>query len=217
MSVFEAAVFDLNGTLVDDIPFHLDAWRALGARLGFELDDVRFQRDINGLKNEDIFPQLLGREVSAAEVSRFGEEKEEIYRALYRPKLAPMRGAPALLARLKEAGIRLAVASSAPRANRVMVLDAFDWWRVFDAVVDADGLRGKPAPDIFLAAAAQLGTRPEACVAFEDAPNGVRAAVAAGMLVIGVTTNASSDALREAGASFTVADFTALPQGLFAG
>ena len=126
-----------------------------------------------------------------------------------------MRGVPALLTRMKAAGVRLAVASSAPRENRVMVLDAFDWWRVFDAVVDAEGLRGKPAPDIFLAAAAMLGTRPEACIAFEDAPNGVRSAAAAGMMGIGVTTNASAGDLRDAGASFTVADFTAVPEGLF--
>lgn len=88
---------------------------------------------------------------------------------------------------------------------------------MFDVVVEADGLRGKPAPDIFLTAAATLKVEPRACVAFEDAPNGVRSAVAAEMMVVGVTTNASADALRDAGATFTIADFTALPKGLFTG
>lgn len=211
---FAGAVFDLNGTLVDDIAFHVRAWRELGVRLGYELDDARFQRDINGLKNEDIFPKLLGRPVSAEEVASLGEEKERLYRAAYRPVLAPVRGAEELLASLRGRGVKLAVASSAPPENRAMVLDALDWWKAFDVVVAAEGLRGKPAPDIFLAAASQLGVAPERCVAFEDAPNGVKSAAAAGMLVVGITTNNDEATLRAAGASHVAPDFTSLDLAL---
>lgn len=77
-------------------------------------------------------------------------------------------------------------------------------------MVANEGLRGKPEPDIFLAAARLLGVGPEECLVFEDAENGVRAARAAGMRVIGVTTNVKADALRAAGAMRTVADFTEL-------
>lgn len=212
---FAGAVFDLNGTLVDDIAHHMQAWRALGTKLGYELDDARFQRDINGLKNEDIFPKLLGRPVTAEEIARFGEEKEEMYRALYRPVLAPTPGASELLARLRAASVKLAVASSAPPANRRMVLDGLDWWKAFDVVVEAEGLPGKPAPDVFLAAASKLGVAPSDCVAFEDAPNGVRSAVAAGMLVVGITTNNDEATLRAAGARHVAVDFTSLDALLF--
>lgn len=214
-SRFAGAVFDLNGTLVDDIAFHVRAWRALGEKLGYELDDARFQRDINGLKNEDIFPKLLGRAVTSEEVARFGAEKEELYRSLYRPVLAPVRGAPELLARLRAAQVKLAVASSAPPENRAMVLDALAWWTSFDAVVAAEGLPGKPAPDVFLAAATALGVAPSRCVAFEDAPNGVRSAAAAGMLVVGITTNNDAGTLRAAGATEIASDFTSLDDLLF--
>ncbi len=213
---FAGAVFDLNGTLVDDIAFHVRAWRELGRKLGYELDDGRFQRDVNGLKNEDIFPRLLGRPVTAEEVARYGGEKEERYRALYRPVMAEVRGASELLARLRAAGVKLAVASSAPPENRAMVLDGLDFRGALDVVVEAEGLPGKPAPDVFLAAAAKLGVPPAACVAFEDAPSGVRSAVAAGMLVVGITTNNDEVTLRAAGAKHVAADFTSLDALLFA-
>lgn len=209
-----AVVFDLNGTLVDDIPFHFLAWKALADRLGVPFDEARMQ-EWNGFKNEDIFPRLLGRPVTAEELARLGDEKEVHYRTLYRPHLAPLAGAEAFFARLRASGLRLAVASSAPPENRALVLEGLHWTATFDEVVASEkGLRGKPAPDIFLAAAERLGVPAEACIAFEDAANGVVAARAAKMRVVGVTTNVSADVLRDAGASFTIPDFVALPAEL---
>lgn len=207
------AVFDLDGTLVDNIAFHYEAFRRLAARLGKTMDEATFQ-SFNGLKNADIFPTFLGRALSAAEIQALAAEKEETYRRIYQPELAPHRGAAALLDRLRAAGVKLAVASSAPPENRTMVLDGLGWTSRFDAVVASEGLRGKPAPDVFLAAAESLGVLPEACVAFEDAINGVVAAAAAGMVVVGVTTNVGAADLAAAGARFTIADFESLPADL---
>ena len=118
------------------------------------------------------------------------------------------------LDRLRDGGMKLAVASSAPPANRKLVLDGLGWNERFDAVVASEGLRGKPAPDVFLAAAERLGVPPEACIAFEDAVNGVQSAASAGMLVVGVTTNVPAATLASAGARFTIADFVSLPPEL---
>jgi beta-phosphoglucomutase family hydrolase len=207
------AVFDLDGTLVDNIRFHFEAFRKLATRLGLVMDEATFQ-SFNGLKNEDIFPRFLGRTLTRAESEALSDEKEAAYRALYAPVLVAHRGAPELLDRLRRAGMKLAVASSAPPANRAMVLDGLGWNERFDAVVASEGLRGKPAPDIFLAAADRLGVEPAACIAFEDAANGVQAAAAAGMLVVGVTTNVPAVSLVAAGARFTIADFVTLPAEL---
>jgi beta-phosphoglucomutase family hydrolase len=208
-----AVVFDLNGTLVDDIAFHFQAWKSLADRLGVAMDEAIFQ-SFNGLKNDDIFPRLLGRDIGPALVEALGREKEEQYRALYRPHLAPVRGAEELFARLRSAGVKLGLASSSPEENRRMVLEGLKWSDAFDVVVVPTDLPGKPAPDIYLAAAERLDAPPAACIAFEDAENGVRSASAAGMFVIGVTTNVPAAALREAGASLTIADFTELPADL---
>jgi len=206
---FRAAIFDLNGTLVDDLAFHFRAWRELGARLGRELDDA-FLQSINGLKNEDILPRIVGRALGRQEQEALAEEKEERYRALYRAHLAPVPGASELLLRLRLNGLRLALASSAPPANRALVLDGLGWRDRFDVIVASEGLPGKPAPDVFLIAAKELGVAPGDCIAFEDAENGVRAAAAAGTYVIGLTTTVAAEELRTAGAQRTIRDFTVL-------
>ncbi len=214
LPTIRGAVFDLDGTLVDNIRFHFEAFRVLAERLGVPVMDEATFQSFNGLKNVDIFPRFVGRALTAEESQALSDEKEATYRALYAPKLVAHRGAEALLARLHAAGVKLAVASSAPPANRQMVLDGLHWNERFDAVVASEGLRGKPAPDVFLAAAERLGVPPDACIAFEDAENGVRAAAAANMLVVGVTTNVAAEALAAAGARFTIADFVVLPPEL---
>lgn len=208
-----AVVFDLNGTLVDDIQFHREAWSALAARLGVPMNEVIFQ-SFNGLKNDDIFPRLLGRDVGPSLLDALGREKEEHYRDLYRPHLAPVAGANELLAKLRRSGIKLALASSAPPENRRMVVEGLGWDAHFDAFIVPEGMPSKPAPDIFLAAAKTLGVEPAECLVFEDAWNGVKAAKTAGMTVIGVTTNVDAEVLLRAGAVATIKDFTALPDDL---
>jgi beta-phosphoglucomutase len=207
---FRAVVFDLNGTLVDDIRFHRDAWAALAEKLGVPMNEVIFQ-SFNGLKNADIFPRLLGRDVGPALLETLGREKEEHYRRLYQPHLAPVAGANELLQQLRAAGVKLALASSAPPENRLMVLEGLGWSESFDALIIPDDMPSKPAPDIFLAAAKRLGVEPAECLAFEDAWNGVKAAATAGMTVIGVTTNVDAEVLLRAGAVTTIPDFTKLP------
>lgn len=195
---------------MDDLRFHFDAWRAFARRRGITLDDA-FLQSINGLKSEDIFPKILGRAVPAEELRAFEAEKEGEYRELYRPHLAPMRGANEMLDRLRAAGVKLAVASSAPPENRALVIDGLGWDTRFDAIVASEGLPGKPAPDVFLRAAQMLDVAPGACVVFEDAVNGVRAAVAAGMKVVGITSTVDADTLRSAGAAIAAAHFDEVP------
>jgi beta-phosphoglucomutase family hydrolase len=208
-------IFDLNGTLVDDIGYHFMAWRELGASLGMELDEATLQ-SFNGLKNEDIIPRLLGRPASREELERLTSFKEERYRALYRPRLAPLAGAEALLSTLAARGVRCAIASSAPQANRDMVIDGLGWRARFAAIVEAERLPGKPAPDVFLEAARKLGVPPAECVVFEDAVHGVHAGVAAGMLVVAITTTVPAETLLTAGARWAAANFERLPGDLLA-
>ncbi|AKT37294.1 HAD family hydrolase [Chondromyces crocatus] len=203
-------VFDMNGTLVDDIPFHFAAWRSLASELGVLLSDEDLQ-SFNGLKNEDILPKLVGSDVTPERAARLIEQKEETYRRLYRPHLALMDGAREFLAALRAGSVRVAIASSAPPENRAMVIDGLQLRDDIDVVVAAEHLPGKPAPDVFLDAARQLGIAPFECLAFEDAVSGVMAAVRAGMLVGAVTTNNPAATLLAAGAAFAVHDFTCMP------
>ena len=210
-----AAVFDLDGTLVDNMTFHGDSWLTLAARLGSAATRENFELRWAGKTSREIFPMLLGRDVGEGESAALEEEKESAYRAAYAPHLAPIAGLTAFLDRLEGAGVRLAIASAAPVENRAFVLDGLGLAGRFPVLSGpAPGVRGKPHPDLFARAAEQLGVPPERCVGFEDAVNGVQSARAAGMRVVGLLTAASAAELAEAGAEFAIRDYTLLPPEL---
>jgi HAD superfamily hydrolase (TIGR01509 family) len=191
--------------------WHARAWIALvrahavDPRSDAELESFLYANA--GMKNEELIPLLVpGGDVAALE-----EEKEALYRKLYAPALSPLPGLLPLLDSLRSRGVKLAVASAAPLANRDFVLDGLSLRSRFDAIVGPEhARRGKPAPDIFLAAAEKLGVAPVECIVFEDAPKGVQAAVAAGMQCAALTTTSSEAALRAAGARWVAKDFTQL-------
>ncbi len=206
-----AAVFDLDGTLVDNMTYHGDAWVALARRLGSAATREDFELRWAGKTAREIFPALLGRDVPEAEAAALEHEKESAYRSAYAPHLEPMPGLHAFLDRLDAAGVKLAIASAAPVENRDFVLSALGLDGRFVALATPGPLvRGKPHPDLFVRAAELAGVPCERCVAFEDAVNGVLAARAAGMPAVGVRTAASDADLRTAGAFTTIADFASL-------
>lgn len=210
-----AAIFDMDGTLVDNMGYHVQAWTELATRLGADVPPERFARDWAGWKADEIIPRVLGRPAAAEEVERLSEEKEVRYRALYGPVVRALPGLGAFVDRLRAAGLRLAVATAAPAENRALVLGGLRLGDAFDAVIGPEhAARGKPAPDIFLAAGRALGVDPARAVVFEDAPNGIRAAIAAGMIPVGLTTTVDAAALEAAGARYTAPDYRALPAPL---
>lgn len=214
-ALLHAAIFDMDGTLVDNMRFHSEAWVSLSRRLGIDATAERFEREFAGKKNEEILPILLGRPVPPEELAQLAEEKETHYRKLYGPHLGLMQGAEAFISRLRSAGHRLAVATAAPTGNRTLVLDGLGIRSLFARVVGAEEVvRGKPAPDIFLAAARHLEVDPAACVVFEDAVNGIIAARSAGMFAVGITSTTPPEVLREAGAHWVAPDFATLPPEL---
>jgi HAD superfamily hydrolase (TIGR01509 family) len=205
----------MDGTLVDNMRFHTRAWVALAERLGLEVEPSVFEHELAGRKTDEILIWLVGRELTRAELDELAHEKESAYRELYRPELEPMPGLLDLLGRLERRGVPRAVATAAPPGNRELVLEGLGIAPRFERVIGSEHApRGKPAPDIYLAAARELGVPPANCVAFEDAVNGVLSARAAGMTAVGVLTTTTEAALLEAGARWVIADFRELPPEL---
>jgi HAD superfamily hydrolase (TIGR01509 family) len=210
-----AALFDLDGTLVDNMSYHIDAWIETGRELGHELTRERVMREFSGRKNEEIIPGLSDRVLDAAEIAQISMQKEARYRERYRPHLQLLPGAEAFIERLRAHGIACGVASAAPRVNREFVLNGLGLGSRMGAIVGGDEVaRGKPAPDLFLEGARRLGHLPSETLVFEDAVLGVQAGRAAGMRVCAVTTSDSSESLIEAGAFATIEDFRALPSAV---
>jgi len=187
-------VFDMDGVLVDSGWAHRQAWYDLAEKEGLEMSDEFFNRTF-GLQNDTIIP-MLRPEITGRELELLSDWKEQRYRDLVESRPQAAQGVLSLLQDLKAKGFKLAIGSSAPRAN----LDVF--WiplglnHYFDVAVTKEQVReGKPAPETFLKAAAQLSLPPRRCAVVEDAVHGVQAGKAAGMPVVAVTTTRTREEL----------------------
>jgi beta-phosphoglucomutase len=205
-----AAIFDLDGTIVDNMPVHADAFAIFVERHGLAPLTLDRRKRLDGRRNRDIFPDLFGRPLNDAEQLAFAEEKEALYRQLSAGRLVPANGLVRLLDCLSAQAIPVAVATSAPPDNVSHTLDELGLTSRFTCIVRSDQVpRGKPYPDVFLAAAERLGVPAADCVAFEDAPIGIIAARDAGMTTVAVGSSFSADVFLapEVGADVVVMDF----------
>jgi beta-phosphoglucomutase len=204
------AIFDLDGTLVDNMPVHADAFRIFAERHRLEPLTLDDRKRLDGRRNKEIFPELFGRTLTDDEQHAFAEEKEALYRQLSRGRLVPVDGLLVLLDRLEAHHVPVAVATSAPPENVAHTIAELGLSRRLTCITRGDEVkRGKPFPDVFLAAAERMGVDPEACVAFEDAPIGVEAAKAAGMKTVALATSFTPEVFLapEVGADWVVSDF----------
>ena len=203
----KAAIFDMDGVIVDNHRYHLEAWKQYSVANGIPFNEEEFRVKHFGKNNHNILSALLNREISAREAFELGEAKEALYREIYRPHIEPTSGLIGFLNVLRRNGCKLAVGTSANRPNLDFVLDALDIRFFFDTLVDASMVsRSKPDPEIFLNAANNLKVNPETCVVFEDSVSGINAAKAAGMVVVALLTTHLQSELPQA--DYYVKDFT---------
>lgn len=198
-----AAIWDMDGTLVDTAEHHFAAWVATCKTLGREFTRADFAATF-GRRNPEILPMLFGARFSLEEIEQIGEDKERAYReAVKATGVALLPGVEELMRALQAAGWHQAVGSSAPRDNLQLMLDLTGAGRYLSAVIGAeDTTRGKPDPQVFLMAAERLNMPPSRCIVFEDAPAGVQAARAGNMKCVGVqfVGHHSEEELFQAGA-----------------
>ncbi len=185
-----AVLWDMDGTLIDSSEFHWLSWRDALAAEGYNLTHEQFLASF-GQRNDAILRGYFGEDMPLNEIERISEAKEVGYRKLVRKHgIDLLPGVERWLRDLKQAGWRQAVASSAPRPNLETIIDVLNIGDCFDALVTAEDVQhGKPAPDVFLKAADQVGVPPESCIVVEDAPAGIEAARRAGMRAIGVRSS----------------------------
>jgi beta-phosphoglucomutase family hydrolase len=192
-----AVIFDFDGVVIDSHDAHGRSWFALAEELGHELTHETFVSTF-GQRNESILPFLgWAQEGDGERIQQLGDRKEGLYREILRAEgIEPLPGVLALLQDLEANGIPCAIGTSTPRANVECVLELTGLAGYFgDIAASEDVSRGKPDPEVFLKAAAKLGVDPVACVVIEDAQVGLRAAKAAGMKALGVTTTHPREAL----------------------
>jgi HAD superfamily hydrolase (TIGR01509 family) len=212
--VKKAVLFDMDGVVIDNLPYHVDAWLVYCERHGIPLTREIFYKDLNGLNSKYTFEWLLKRKLSREEIVEFEEEKELIYREFYAPFLTPALGLLAFINQLKSAGIKTALGTSAGPGNIDFILDGLGIRDQFDAVIGgAEVTKGKPDPEIYLRAAGLVEVNPENCWVIEDSLQGIEAGLSAGMKVVGMTTSHSSEELSHT--YITSPDFVDLFQKMF--
>jgi beta-phosphoglucomutase len=196
-NTIRAVIWDMDGVIIDSAEEHRKAWQRLAREDGVTFTDADFWATF-GKRNDDIISFIWG-EKSAGRVQALADRKEEYFRALIRETAAPLPGSIELLRGLHQAGIAQALASSAPIENIKLISNVLGLGQYLTALVSGETVpRGKPAPDIFLKAAGELGIEPQYCIVIEDAVAGVQAAHAAGMRCIAVAGGRDLPGLRMA-------------------
>lgn len=208
----DALIFDMDGTLVDNNPYHVKAWKQFYKVRGRELSMDDYANNINGRIAHDIFKYIFQKDVTREEVEAYIEEKEALYRQLYLPHAKEIEGLKGFLKTVYNAGIPMAIATSGVPVNIKFLFEHVDIKKYFKQVIDATQItNGKPDPEIFLKAAASVNADPEKCVAFEDSVSGIAAAKAAGMRVVALTTMQEREFIIDA--DIVIDDYTQLTLG----
>ncbi len=193
----QAVIWDLDGVIIDSADEHRRAWQRLAREEGIVMTDADFWATF-GKRNDDIFASLWDN-LSPEQVKALSDRKEMYFRELIRESASPLPGAIELMRGLHDAGFAQALASSTPVENIQLISDVLGLNRYLSVLVSGETVaRGKPAPDIFLKAAAELHMHPTVCLVIEDAVAGVEAAHAAGMRCIAVAGNRDLPGLRKA-------------------
>jgi len=194
----EAVLWDLDGVIADTGPYHCRAWQDVFGKRGVNFTEDDFMRHF-GQRNDTIILSTLGGSISPEEFDTIAAEKEENYRRRVAGNIKPLPGAIELIRALREHGLKVAIASSAPMENIQLIIRGLGIDDCFQAIVwGREVAEGKPSPEVFMLAARKLGVEPRDCVVIEDAVAGVAAAKSAAMKCLAVTNSHSRNSLQEA-------------------
>ncbi len=203
----------MDGVIIDSNPYHKISLRQFCEQHGYYLSDEDLLNKIYGRTNNDWIRNLFG-DLPKKRILELGEEKETLFREIYKNEIQALGGLEDFLKKLETQKIPKAIGTSAPRSNVDFVLAALRLEKYFTTILDQSNVEhGKPNPEIYLKVAARIGFAPTQCVVFEDSLSGVEAAQRAGAKVVGVTTTHSKEELAHT--DFVIEDFTKLdPQTL---
>lgn len=203
----QAAIFDMDGTMVDSMPYHVIAWRKFFESKGRNISDADLKEKGHGTLY-DIMPRFFGEGLSREASYSLAMEKELLFRKLYEPHMKPVDGLETFLQNLKSKSIKIGLATAADFSNTDFTIDYLNLRHYFDTIVTSDLVQvGKPSPEVYIYAANKLGVSPENCLVFEDTYSGIAAGKAAGMKVIAVTTMHSEAEWKREGVDGIIADY----------
>lgn len=203
-----AVIFDMDGVIVDTNPYHKISLKQFCEKYGYRLNEEDLISKIYGRTNNEWIRNIFGS-LPKERILELGEEKEAMFRAIYKDVIKPVSGLDAFLKALEERSIPKAIGTSAPRSNVDFVLEHTHLKKYFTTILDqSDVEHGKPDPEIYLKVADRLGFQPQQCIVFEDSLSGVESAQRAGAKVVGVATTHSHEELAHT--DLVISDFEGL-------
>lgn len=201
-------VFDMDGVIVDTNPYHKISLKQFCEKYGYHFTDEELIKRIYGRTNNEWIANLFGK-LPKERLLELGEEKEAMFRAIYKDVIATVAGLESFLKKLTNQKISCAIGTSAPRSNVDFVLDKTGLRKYFPVILDQSHVEhGKPNPEIYLKTATALNLAPAQTIVFEDSLSGIEAAQRAGARVVGVTTTHTPAELKHC--DLVISDFTNL-------
>ncbi len=194
----KAVIWDMDGIIADTAQYHHKGWQIVFRQRGTNYTEADFRRN-TGKRSDTIVREVLGEKIPQSEITEIIQEKDETFRQLMGQKIKLFPGVLKLITALKEHGFKIAIASSAPKENILLITRSLKIDNRFNAIISGwEVTKGKPHPQTFLLAAEKLGVAAADCIVIEDAISGVAASKRAGMRCIAVTNTTSRAELREA-------------------
>lgn len=195
----KAVIFDMDGTLVDNIPYHEKSWISFLNDNNIEMSPENFSAQNHGTIDEMI-TRFFGNDLSPENLKILGQKKEQTYRDLYKNDLKEISELTTFLKNLKNKNIKTGLATMGDLPNIDFILDGLQIRSYFDEITGGHEVsKGKPHPEIFLTSLKKLNVKPEDCIVLEDSLGGIKSALDTGLKVIGITTSHSKNQLLSFG------------------
>ena len=194
--MLKAIIFDMDGVICHTNPFHSIAFQQFFAKRDLNPTQAEYAEHMYGKNNGYILSHFLGRKIEGEELALLEDEKEGLFREIYKSEVNPIAGFMEFFEKLKSEDIRTAVATSAPRANLDLIIGTLGIGsRMQSQLASEDVAKHKPDPEVYLKSATNLGVDPAHCLVFEDSFSGASAGLNAGMKVVGVLSSHTKEEL----------------------
>ena len=200
-------IFDMDGTIVDSLPYHYKAWKIFFKENKVENFSEKL-KDYKGGGTLDLLTTVLGNNFSKKELKSMVDDKEIIFRDIYKNNVIPIEGFIQMLESIKSQKILVGLASNAIRKNVKMILNELKIYNDFNSIICGDEVdNGKPNPEMFNKTAKRFKLDKKDCLIFEDSIEGLQGAVNSGIDAIGVKSSSSDKILKSAGAKGTIKNY----------